>query len=57
MLELATRKKEIPEVWVKSLMSLYKGAKTGVRVCSELSEEFEVYVRMHQGSMLSPFLF
>ena len=28
-----------------------------VRVDSELSEEFDVKVGMHQGSVLSPFLF
>ena len=50
------RKKEIPEVLVRSMMSLYEGAKTRVRVDSELSEEFEVKVGMQQGSMLSPFL-
>ena len=38
-------------------MSLYEGAKTRVRVDYELSEEFEVKVKMHQGSVLSPFLF
>ena len=31
------RKKGIPEVLVRSVMSLYEGAKTGVRVDSELS--------------------
>ena len=41
----------------RSVMSLYKGAKRRVRVDSELSEEFEVKVGMHQGSVLSPFLF
>ena len=39
------------------VMSLYEGAKTRVRVDSELSEEFEVNVGLHQGSVLSPFLF
>ena len=38
-------------------MNLNEGAKTRVRVESELSEEFEVIVGMHQGSVLSPFLF
>ena len=38
-------------------MSLYEGTKTRVRVDSELSEEFEVSVGMHQGSLLSHFLF
>ena len=50
------RKKRIPEaVLVRSLMSLYEGAKTRIRVDSELSEEFEVKLGMHQGSVLSPF--
>ena len=53
----AMRKKELPEVLVRSVMSLYEGAKTRVRVDSELSEEFVVRVGMHQGSVLSPFLF
>ena len=38
-------------------MSLYDGAKTWVGVYSELSEQFEVKVGMHQGSVLSPLLF
>ena len=38
-------------------MSLYEGAKTRVRVNSELSEQFEVKVEMHQGSVQSLFLF
>ena len=33
-------------------MSLYEGAKTRFRVDSELSEEFEVKVGMHIGSVL-----
>ena len=37
-------------------MNLHEGAKTRVRVDSELSEEFEVKVWMHQGSVMSPFL-
>ena len=51
------RKIGIPEVLVRSVMSLYEGAKTRVRVDSELSEKFEVKVGMHHGSVLSPFLF
>ena len=38
-------------------MSLYEGAKTRVRVDSELLEDIEVKVGMHQGSVLSTFLF
>ena len=51
------RKKGIPEVLVRSVKGLYEGAKTRVRVDSELSEEFEVKVWMHKGSVLSLFLF
>ena len=57
VLEWAMRKKGIPKVLVRSVMNLYEGAKTRVRVDSELSGEFEVKMRMHQGSMLSHFLF
>ena len=38
-----------------SVICLYNRAKTRVRVDSELSEDFEVKVGMHQGSVLSPF--
>ena len=55
VLEWALRKKGIPEGLVRSVMSLYEGAKTRLRVDSELSEEIEVKVGMHQGSVLSLF--
>ena len=57
MLEWALRKKGIIYVLVRSVISLNEGAKTRVRVDSELSEEFEVKVGMHQGSVQSPFIF
>ena len=47
----------MPDVLVRSVMSLHDGAKTRVRVDCELSEQFEVKVGMHQASVLSPFLF
>ena len=43
--------------FVKVVMSLYRGAKTKVRVGSGLSEEFSLKVSVHQGSVLSPLLF
>ena len=52
-----TRKKGIPEVLVRSVMCLYEGAKTRVGVDSELLEEFEVKVWMHQRSVLLYFCF
>ena len=57
VLEWSMMKKGIPEVLVRSMMSLYEGVNTRFRVNSELSEEFEVKVGMHQGSVLSPCLF
>ena len=57
VLEWAMRKNKIPEALVRSVMSMHEGAKTRVRVDSELSEEFGVNVGMHQGSVQSPFLF
>ena len=56
VMEWAMRKKGIPTVVVRSVMSLYEGAKTRVRLDFELSEESDVKVGMHQGSVLSPFL-
>ena len=38
-------------------MSLYEGAKPKVRVGLELSEDFQVKIGVHQGSVLSPLLF
>ena len=57
VLELSLGKKELPKVLVRLVMSLYEGARTRVRLDSELSDEFEIKVWMHQGSVLSPFLF
>ena len=41
VLEWAMRKKGKPEFSIRSVMSLYEGAKTRVRVNHVLSEEFE----------------
>ena len=51
------RKKGIPEALATAVMSLYKGARTKVKVGTHLSEEFEVNVGVDQGSVLSPMLF
>ena len=42
VIEWVMRKKGLPEVIVRAVMSLYHGAKTKVRVGSELSQEFLV---------------
>ena len=56
VMEWAMRKKCLSEVIVRAVMSLYDGAKTRVSVGSAYSEEFEVNVGVHQGSVLSPLL-
>ena len=48
-------KKGIPGILVR-LISLCEGSKRRVRVDFELSEEFEVKVEIHYGSVLSCFL-
>ena len=55
VLEWALRKKGIPEVLGRSMMSLYEEAKTRIRVDSELSEQFRVKEGFYHGSLLSPF--
>ena len=45
------------EEWtVRLVQAMYNNAHSRVRVGSEYSEEFEVGVRVHQGSVLSPLL-
>ena len=56
-MEWAIREKGLSEVMVRAVMTLYDGAKTRVKVGSAYSEEFEVKVGAHQGSVLSPLLF
>ena len=48
-------KKGVQVVTYRSVMSLCAGAKTGVRVDSEWSDEFEVKLGIHWHSMNSPF--
>ena len=51
------KKKGLPKILVKAVMSLYERAETKVRVGSGLSKEFSVKVGVHQGSVLSRLLF
>ena len=52
VLEWAMWKKGISKVLVRSVLILYEGSKTRVRVVSELSEGFVVKVGMQQASVL-----
>ena len=47
VIEWALRKKLVPERLVQAVMSMYKGAKTRVRVGSGHSEEIDVGVGVH----------
>ena len=51
------RKKGLPEILVKSVISVYEGTETKVRVGLGLSEDFSVKIGLHQGSVLSSSLF
>ena len=53
----AMRKLGVDEWLVSAVMSMYTGAETVVRTAYSNSSGFEVKVRMHQGSALSPLLF
>ena len=53
----ALRKLEVEEWLVKAVMVMYKKVRTMVKTKHRNSEEFEVKVRVHQGSVLSPLLF
>ena len=57
VVEWTTTKKEIPEMMMKVVMSLNKDATTKIKVRSSCLNEFLVKVDVHQGSVLSPFLF
>ena len=57
VMEWALRKKSLPEVLVKAVMSLYEGSRTKVRVGSGLSEELGVRIGVHQGCVISPLIF
>jgi len=57
VMEWVLRKKELPEVIVKAVMSLYECTKTRVQVEFGLSEAFSVQVGVHQGSVLLSLLF
>jgi hypothetical protein len=51
------RQVKVDEWLVKVIMSMYDNVTTAVKVNDKTSEEFEVKVGVHQGSVLSPLLF
>ena len=57
VMKWAMRKKGLPKILVKAVMSFYEGVETKVIVGSGLSKELSVKVGVHQGSVLSSLLF
>ena len=53
----ALRSLGVEEWAVRAIQSMYSNARSRVRVNGQYSEEFEVKVGVHQGSVLSPLLF
>src|SRR3989442_865967 len=53
----ALRRVGVEEWLIKVIKSIYEGCTTSVRMNGEESENFEVKVGVHQGSVLSPILF
>ena len=50
------RKMKVDEWLVRIIMSMYENVTTAIKVDGKLSDEFEVKVGVHQGSVLSPLL-
>ena len=53
----ALRAQEVPEIYVKPIQDMYEGATIRIRCTAGMTDEFEVKIGVHQGSVLSPLLF
>ena len=50
-------KKKVPTKYIEVIKDMYEGATTHVKVGEDNSEEFPITIGVHQGSVLSPYLF
>ena len=57
VMQWALRKKKLPQMLVKAVMSLHERSKTKVKAGSEFSEKIFVAVSLHQESVLLSLLF
>ena len=51
------RKRGLEEHYITVIRDMYERSKTKVRTLTASTKEFQIYVGLHQGSALSPFLF
>ena len=57
LIESSWRRKGVVECYVNAVMKMYQEVLSQVKVEGEDSKEFAVRVDIHQGSILSPFIF
>jgi len=51
------REKGIPKKYTRVIKDMCKGERTRVRIIIGYADNFFIYIRLHQGSALSHFLF
>jgi len=57
VIEWALRRNGIPERMIEVAMALNVNSRTRVKAMAGISEEFNISVGLHQGSVLSPLLY
>ena len=57
LIKSSLRRKGVVECYMNAMMKMYEEVLSQVKVEGEASKEFAVRVGIHQGSILSPFIF